>query len=270
MRGKQSLFPAAVVVAIGLTACGKRKQAASPAGEDAGGAVVDRDAAARAAPAAPAAPEAGPYWKDRPEPALRALGLALEQLSTDEVTEWLEKRELPRPDDVPAEEPPGSVRAAVDALVAWDGAGATAPMPCVKGMNNPIASRVLMTAKAAFELSSGPADVPAHAALRLGVALRADENNSMAMLIGAAMPKEAAKAFARRDITAPVPATAPVKAFWAETIEQAAAAKTRAELAAVLERRIDEAREERPRSMMVPLLGAPFAAKMLLRDDESE
>jgi len=63
-----------------------------------------------------------------------------------------------------------------------------------------------MTAKAAFELSSGPADAPAHAALRMGLALRADDNDPMAMLVGAAMPKEAAESFARRGLTAPVPA----------------------------------------------------------------
>jgi hypothetical protein len=314
-----------MVVAIGMTACGKRQQAVPAVAADAAAVVAVLDALAVDENDA-AVQVAGPAaWKDRPEPALRALAAALEQLSTDEARDWLEKRKLPRPEDVPPEEPPPSVRAAVDALVAWDGSGAMAPQPCVKGMGNAIPFRALMTAKAAFELSNGPADAPAHAALRMGVALRADDNDPMPMLVGAAMPKEAVESFTRRGITASVPATfalapdlpwkvlasnarcvawtldtvdlaspdnadlvdgfkkmgrdparalaeetAAVKAFWADTMKQAAAVKTRAELSALLERRIDEARKMQPQSNLVPLLGAPYAAKTLLRDDDSE
>jgi hypothetical protein len=314
----------AAILVVALAACGKSKQAAPAKAADDAGVVADIPVDANAVvdgAGSQSVTANAVTWKDRPEPALRALGTALEDVPN--VAQWLEERKLPRPDDVPPIETPLSIQAAVDALVAWDGAGGLAPIPCMKGMNSPLPLAILNTAKAAFELSNAPTDPPAHAALRLGVALMADDNDPMALLVGAALSKEAGESFTRRGITTPVPSTflpaadlpwkvlaanarcvawtldtvdladpesadlvegfkqmgrkpeqalaeesAAVKAFWADTMKQAAAAKTRAELSALLERRIAEAHAMRPQSVLVPLLGSPYAAKSLLRDEE--
>ncbi|MBZ0231663.1 MAG: hypothetical protein K8M05_04885, partial [Deltaproteobacteria bacterium] len=245
----------------------------------------------------------------------------LESLAAREVDDWLDRRKLPGPEGEPPEPPPAPVQAAIDALVAWDGSGALAPIPCSRGMSGAMSYRLLLAAKAALEVASGPNDPPAHAALRLGLALRAGDNDAMPMMIGAGIADEAVKVFARKGVTTPVPApfavaeelpwrvldsnarcvawtldtidltskegaeivevftkmgrkpeqalaeeTQAVKAFWADTLAQARQARTRAELLAVLERRLEEARAARPRSILVPLLGAPYAAKTLLRD----
>jgi hypothetical protein len=307
--------------AAACAACGKRKETApATAAEDGGvGAIVDPRVIAE-----PVVVDER-TWKDRPEPTLRALATAFENFSSVDAARWLAERKLPRPDGVPPEAPESSVQAAVDALVAWDGSGALAPMPCMKGgaPRNPIPLGVMHTAEVAFELSNGPADAPAHAALRMGLALQADGNDPLAMMVGARLSEDATESFTRRGITTPVPANllpaadlpwkllasnarcvvwsldtldladpanaplvealkemgrtpeqaiaeeaAAVKAFWAETLKQAAAVKSRADLLRVLDRRLADAQAMRPRSSLVPLLGSPYAARMFLRDAE--
>jgi hypothetical protein len=308
--------------------CGKRtpaaaKDAAPVAAVVDAGVAASLDARAVAQPAVTPPARAAPFWADRPEPALRALGAALQTLEVGEARDWLERRKLPVPEGEAPVPPPAAVQAAIDALVAWDGSGALAPVPCTSGLDNPMPYRLLTLLKAAIEAASGPADAPAHAALRMALVLRVDDNDPLAMNIGAAITKDARESFERRGLAAAIPATfavaddlpwrvlasnarcavgmlasldrsspeakelmdgfakmgrdparaldeeaAAVKAFWDETLAQAAGARTRAELRDVLERRTDDAHDSRPRSMLVPVLGPPHAASMLVDDDE--
>lgn len=322
MSARAGWFAAAVaLVAVG---CGKgtsAEQGEAPASTVAAPAtaasVVDVTIGSKAR-----APVPAPWWADRPEPALKALGAALEQVDTKAVQEWLKLREYPGPEGEPPIPPPAEVQAAIDALVAWDGSGVLAPQPCSSGLGNGLPYHLLMTVKAALEVSSGPGDPPAHAALRMGLALRADDNDPMAMVLGAAVPEQATKTFARHGAPAAVPspfvvaedlpwrvlaasarctalifetfdATTPqgaelmaglaklghkpeqqlaeearmVNGFWADTLAQAAKTTSRAELSMLLDRRVDEARAMQPRSLLTPLLGAPYAAKSLVDDD---
>jgi hypothetical protein len=270
-------------------------------------------------PDEPAEPPPAPAttWANDPEPALRALQTALDALDTKAAKEWREDRALPRPDGVPPDEPPPDVTAALEALVAWDGSGALAPIDCIGGVDDdgrPI--RLLVLAQSAIELSATPMDPPAHAALRLASALRFEQNDPLVMMIGASITKDAAKKFAlppSLQVTADLPWSvvaanarcvnrtldrlelgakdalefeqalaqmgrpaaqgiaeekAAVRAFWATTMEQVAQAKTPAALLRVLEQRIDDARASRQTSMLVPILGPPYAAASWLRDDE--
>lgn len=322
MRARR-LAPVLLAGLVGA-ACGKRDRAAPP---EAGAAalvpdiVVDTPGVDPGAPAPAATSEPADWWADRPEPALRALGAAAEQLSPGDVTAWLDRRARPGPDGEPPPPAPPAVQAAIDALVVWDGSGALAPVPCSRELSRLLPSRLFLVAKAALEVANGPNDPSAHAALRLGLALRAGDNDAMPMLVGAAIHDHATEVFERKRAPMPVPEpfavpdelpwrvldasarcvgwalasidpatpegaelldgfttmgrdparalaeeTQAVNAFWAETLAQARQVRTRAELLGVLDRRVEEARASRPRSMLVPLLGSPYAARTLLRD----
>ncbi len=316
------------VLLVGLAgaACGKRDRAAPPEAGPATAAVsdivVDTPGTAPAVPAPAATSEPAAWWADRPEPALRALGAAAEQVDPRDLSAWLDRRALPGPGGEAPPPPPEAVQAAIDALVAWDGSGALAPVPCSRELSRLLPYRLFLVAKAAIEVANGPNDPPAHAALRLGLALRAGDNDAMPMLVGAAIHDHAAEVFERKRAPMPVPEpfavpdelpwrvldasarcigwalasidpaspegaellegftkmgrdparalaeeTQAVNAFWAETLAQARQVRTRAELRAVLDRRVEEAAASRPRSTLVPLLGAPHAARPLLREE---
>jgi hypothetical protein len=335
-RAAAMVAAAAGVVVLGAVGCGKgtsaeKREAPGTASGAASASAAPSETAHGSAPASgsgiavgskPAPPTPAPWWADRPDPALKALGAALEQVDPRAVQEWLRMRELPSPEGEPPIPPPAAVQTAIDALVAWDGSGGVVPMPCTNRLGDGIPYHLLMTVKAAFEVSSGPSDPPAHAALRMALVLRADDNDPMAIGMGAAIPTYAAETFARRGVPAAIPApfmvaedlpwrvlaatarctdhifetfdaTTPenaelmaglaklghkpeqqlaeearmVHAFWAETLAQAAKVKTRAALGVLLDRRIEEARAMQPRSLLTPTLGAPYAARMLVRND---
>jgi hypothetical protein len=176
------------VVVVLLAACRGRERERTeplPVGVATGSAVGVAGAATDEIDAAPA-----PSFAGDANPAVRALGAAIDRIDVDAARRFVGGSDA----DAPAE-----LVAAVEALVAWNAAGAPAVhIECVGIAADERATRLSFVARAALAQATSQTDDRVMAALRMGASLWAGDDDPQAMWIGAGIADDATARFAKR------------------------------------------------------------------------
>jgi hypothetical protein len=153
---------------------------------------------------APAATAGPPTFEGGLDP---ALGDALAAVDTRATFDWTQRAEraLPGP---PPEPPPPATRRAIDALIAWAGAGARVHAGCAMGPRIAMIVPLGHVAEAALVLATQPDDDGLRAVVRAGQALRADGNDPFFIMRGLELTEDAARWYQRHGLAGPDALTA--------------------------------------------------------------